>query len=116
MARSIDKGGQDIALYHMEKIARNNKSAKEPTLKEQIAHANLPADEKRKRMASREWNIEAREYCTNNPDRRLNVGAKLYAWVSIKFKADFEQFHKLGAPWSEIRTFVKDKENDFINL
>jgi len=116
MARSIDKGGQDIALHHMEKLAKSIQTKKEPTIKEQIAFADLPGNEQRKRMDTKEYNIERREQMINNSNRRLNIQEKLFNWVIRKYSEDLEEFRKTGASWSEIRTFMLSKQIEYINL
>ena len=105
---------QDIALYHMEKLNRRNQGEnKVKTLAEQLEESKQSPTDRRKNMAPVEWYKDVRDIVLMN--KKCRVGAGLWNWASVKYKADIEKMRMNGDTYESVLSFVKEKESDYIN-
>jgi hypothetical protein len=108
------EAAQDIALYHMEKLNRNNRNeTPRKTVKEQLAEAELPSSERRKRMPAVEWYKDARDIVSMSKNCRVSNG--LWNWAIVKYKADIEKMRLNGDSYDMIFSYVKTLEMEYIN-
>lgn len=106
---------QDIALYHMDRVNRNNPSDNKPmTLAEQLKEAALSPEERRKRMPSGDWHRELRDEVYMR--KGVSVGERLFQYVLANYKKEIEDIRLSGAHFKEAITFVKSKSDEYINL
>jgi hypothetical protein len=116
MARRDKEAMQDIAMHHMEKIARNNPNEDKPkSLAEQLKEAALSPEERRKRMPAVDWHRELRDlvYMGKGP---VSVGPRLFQYVTAKYKKEIEDIRVSGAHFKEAIAFCKSKADEYINM
>lgn len=113
MARDRE-AAQDIALYHMEKLNRNNKDViREKSLAEQLDELKQPSSERRKKLPSHEWYKDIRDIITQ--EKKCRVSANLWNWVTAKYKDEIEKMRTSGSDYNEVLAFARTKEEEFIN-
>lgn len=102
---------QDIALYHMERMNRNNPTnTKEKTLAEQIADSKKSPEQQRRESSTYDWEHDLRDLCT-----KKGVSEKLKQYVSFKYKAEMKQFHEAGSSFNEVIMFINSKQEEHMN-
>lgn len=107
---------QDIALYHMDKMNRNNQSDNKPkSLAEQLKEAALPPEERRKRMPSTDWHRDLRDQVYMGKGS-VTVGTRLFQYVMSKYKTEIEAYRESGVSYKEVINFIKSKSDEYINM
>lgn len=118
MARSKEDS-QDIAMYHMEKIMRQNKTVNTPktsleSFQEEEAWKKMTPEEKMKQKSPYDWERDLRDELLLT--RKHGVGQKQYSWVMTKYKHKMNEFREKGVSLSEVISFIKEKQLEYMNL
>jgi hypothetical protein len=91
--------------------AKQRQSNNKPlTLAEQLKELNKSPEQKRRETPWHEWCKDLFQYA--HTEKGVSCSPRLYLYVSNKYKAEFENFHKKGTKFSEIIAFVNSKSNE----
>lgn len=94
--------------YHAAKQGQSSNKPK--SLAEQLKELEKSPDQKRKELPWHEWCKDLFDYALNT--RGVNCPSALYQYVTVKYKSEFEKFHKEGTRFSEIVSFINSKSNE----
>ena len=104
---------QDIAMYHMDKLNRQNTSVnKIKTLAEQLAEFNKSPEQLRRESSYYDWSKDLKEACDSD---KFGPSGPYFLFVTARYKKEMEEFHSKGTPFKEIIFFIKSKEEEYIN-
>ena len=109
---------QDIALGHMDKINRRNKTVTETPQEEyerQVRESKWTPQQRMQNKSKYDWQKDLEEHIAKLGFGGNGVGRGLLSWCQNKFKTEFEGFHKNGNSYEEVVRFVKDKEIAYLN-
>ena len=112
---------QDIVLHGMEKATRkgvgSERTIKIKTLAEQLKEAEqwkkLSVHEQLKATPWHDWIRDLEDEIVNK--RSGTVTAGCFTWLHFKHKAKLEQFHANGTSFSDIASWARDMEMDYMN-
>jgi len=120
MAKTVEQM-QDTALRQMDKSNRRNRDDRREenmSLADQLKAAkkrdSMSNEEKLRTMEYAEWVLLVKRFVDS--DKKYPVSSGCFTWVCNRKKGKLEEFHKMGSPLKEVKSWIDSLQSEYMNL